>query len=151
MAFTFERAPGISKEVGNWSATVREVGGMDPQIVIGTDQAWEIHVEFEEGGVAEIPGNWVVDAYVESIGLGAEQKVGTHEVAFKGPLLPPRTFDFNIAVPAGTPALAAGEETTPYLLIVTLTANNGLPVGAGRQQYSMAGYEMGPVLQFYKA
>ena len=48
MTFLFERAPGISKEVGDWSVTVREVGGMDPQTVIRSTQSWEILVEFEE-------------------------------------------------------------------------------------------------------
>jgi hypothetical protein len=144
MAFLFERAPGISKEVGDWSATVREVGGMDPQTVMRDDQNWEILVEFEEGGAAGIPGNWVVDAYVESIGPGAEQSVGNGISAFANPGAPTRQHQITIPVAAGNPPVTAGQNTTPYLLIITLTANDnqGNP-------YPMAGFEMGPVLQFY--
>ena len=139
MAFLFERAPGIDKEVADFSATVTEVGGQEPQTVIRSNQAWNIEVSWEEQGAALIPGNWVVDAYVESIGPGDEVRVGGATSAFAA-----GAHTVNIAVAPGNPPVVVGQETTPFKLVITLTANNG----AGGQ-YSMAGFQEGPILQFF--
>ena len=141
MAFLFERAPGISKEVDDWSVTVREFGGMEPQTVIRDTQAWDINVRFQEQGAAFLVGNWVVDAYVESIGGGVEVHLGQ---AVSPIANAPIVHTLVIPVPPGVPGVLAGHETTPYKLVVTLTANTGTGF-----QWAMAGFEEGPILQFF--
>ena len=145
----FERFPGVELEVDHFEVGVYEamVPAVPatfnrPQTVIRTSQAWEVRVEWDEiGQVAGlIPGNWIVDAYVESIGAGGEFKVGQ----WIGPLFAGHHMA-NIVVGAGVPALAAGELQTPFRLVITLTAER-----PDNTRYPMAGYLEGPILQFYR-
>ena len=146
MTFTFESMPGADLVAEDFGMKVVDIGRNAPQNVIKNTQPWRIEVEWHEEGLMAgvLPGNWVVDAYVESIGQGGEFKVGTAAT--------PMAFAAHnvvINVPASNAAggvpLAPGEQTTPYKLVVTLTADNG---AGGR--YPMAGYAEGPILQFYQ-
>ena len=141
MSFLFESAPGIAKEVTDFSATVIELGGQEPQTVIRDNQGWNITVRWQEQGLAVIPGNWIVDAYVESIGPGEELHVGQATSAFAGLF-----SNHSVTIPVGPNdvPVAPGQQTTPYKLVITLTADDNS--GA---RYAMAGFQEGPILQFY--
>ena len=98
-----------------------------------------------------VAGNWIVDAYVESIGPGAEKHVGQVTDPF-GKLY--TKHEVNIPVPAsnqpGGVPLAPGQATTPYKLVITLTADQADDLTPGQgTRYALAGYMEGPILQFY--
>jgi hypothetical protein len=148
MSFYFERMPGVELEVQNFKATVREVvpAGMpvgEPQLVMRTDQAWELSVHWDVIGVAAniIFGTWRVECYLESIGPGGEFEIPELDVPMGA-----HPYDVTLPVPPGfvVPQMAAGEPSTPFRLTTTLTARD--PAG---NIWPMAGYEEGPVVQFY--
>jgi len=149
MSFIYESPPGLDLLADDFSAVVTEYGGRAPQTVIRDNQAWNINVRWQElgAGSGTVPGNWIVDAYVESIGPGAELRVGQATSPF-GTLY--TNHDVNIHVPTGTVPVAAGEKTTPYKLVITLTADWGdNPTPGQGTRYALAGYVEGPILQFF--
>jgi len=146
--FEFEGMPNLNAEITHFEARVRELGGSlgaEPQTIIRLGTAWQIETEWEVVGPAAkllgpngIPGNYLVDAYLESIGLAAEHNLGRVVVPMAGVGVHGGAAS-PIAVPAAAVATAG-----PYKLVITLTADNGF--GAILQ---MAGYMEGPILQFY--
>lgn len=143
----FERAPGIDLDVINFTAAVHEspvpgVGGT-PQLVLRTDQAWQLVVHWEVIGVARpnIHGTWRVEGYLESIGAGGEFEIPEGNAPMGN-----ATYDVVLPVPPGfvTPQMAPGEPSTPFKLTTTLTA-----VDHAGHVWPMAGYEDGPVIQFF--
>lgn len=55
-------------------ATLLEEDGVVPSNIIGTDHNWSIHIEWEltDAEPALLTGNWLVQAYLESMGPGTE-------------------------------------------------------------------------------
>ncbi len=55
-------------------ATLHEDGGVTPSNIIGTDQNWSIHVEWEltDAKSDMLTEDWLVQVYLESIGPGTE-------------------------------------------------------------------------------
>jgi hypothetical protein len=144
----FEQAPGLDLDVDHFEVGVYE--GMPgpgafnkPATIIRTTQAWSIVVDWDEIGLfcGILPGNWRVEAYLESMGPGTDFNIGEA-------LDPIACGHHQVTIPvvAGNPALAPGEFQTPFKLVVTLTAE--WPGGVAR--YPMAGYLEGPILQFYQ-
>ena len=58
-------------------ATVIEEGGVAPSNIIGSDQNWIIHIEWEftDAEPAFLTGDWLVQAYLESMGPGTEYAI----------------------------------------------------------------------------
>lgn len=58
-------------------ATFNEDAGVAPTNIIGTDQNWSIHIEWEftDAKPEILTGDWLVQAYLESIGPGAEYAI----------------------------------------------------------------------------
>jgi hypothetical protein len=142
----FEQMPGVAIEVTEFEAVVVEVPGFpsppappvaEPQTILHLNQAWEIHANWQQIGVAcMLVGTWHLDAYLESIGPGPEIALGQVVAPFAcGAIVAP-----PLVIPAGTPAQAGA-----YKLVLTLTALQG----DGVNPFQMAGYMEGPILQFY--
>jgi hypothetical protein len=144
LRMNFQQAPGADLDVTNFRATVREqtgVGVGSPQTVIRTNQAWGIDVAYDVVGLSAnwITGTWRIEGYLESIGAGGEFEIPQVNQAMR-----PGAYNFFMPVPAGFVAVVPGEPSTPFKLTVTLTAKD--PLG---NAYPMAGYEEGPIIQFF--
>lgn len=148
MSFYFERIPGVELEVTNFDASVREAAPPgaafgEPQLVLRTDQDWQLNVHWEVTGVAApiIHGTWRVEGYMESIGAGGEFELPELDVAM-GALV----YNEVLLVPAAVVAaqLAPGEPSTPFKLTTTLTA-----VDHAGDVWPMAGFQEGPIIQFF--
>jgi hypothetical protein len=140
-----ERAPGLEYEVDNLEVEVFDVGGNSPTTIIRTSQAWQIQADWEAVGVAVAfygAVNFTVDAYLESIGPGAEVRLGPVAGA-----IVPGTVNYNAVIPvvAGNPPIPAGQDSATFKLTTTITfrdlAGNPVP---------MAAFVEGPILQFYQ-
>jgi hypothetical protein len=109
---------------GTFSATVKDNNGA-PSTVLEAGATFTIDAEWEIDALAALllGGQWEVAAYVESIGPGAEQQVGSTEIV----LLDGRTTPYTatITVPAGTlPNDPAPPEPGVYKLVTVLTHRN---------------------------
>jgi hypothetical protein len=141
---TFERAPGLEYEMDNLEARVFDVGGNAPTTIIKTSQAWQIRLVWEAVGVAVAfySGTYTVDAFIESIGPGLEQRLGPVNV----PLNPGQVnYTATIPVPATTVTLPAGQDSIPVKLVTTVTVRDGF-----NNPVPMAAYIEGPILQFFR-
>lgn len=141
----FERAPGLEYEVDNLEVDVFDVGGNSPTTIIRTSQAWQIQVAWEAVGVAVAfygAVNFTVDAFLESIGPGAEVRLGPATGA-----IVPGTVNYNATIPVavGNPPIPVGQDSATFKLTTTITfrdlAGNPVP---------MAAFVEGPILQFYQ-
>jgi hypothetical protein len=149
--FEFEGIPGIGMEVTEFASRVREPGALfaaEPQTIIRVGSPWQVEADWEVVGPLGwlfgppwIPGNYRIEAYLESIGTAAEHNLGAVLVPMAG-LGPHGGPAFPIAVPGAGPGSVA--TPGPYKLVVTLTAEN-----AAGFRFPMAGYMEGPILQFY--
>jgi hypothetical protein len=140
---TFERAPGLEYEMDNLEAKVFDIGGASPTSIIKTSQAWQVKLEWEAVGVAVAfySGTYVVDAFIESIGPGIEDRLGPINVA----LVPGQvSYTATIFVLANKVTLPAGQDSIPVKIVTTVTVKDGFgnPV-------PMAAYVEGPILQFF--
>jgi hypothetical protein len=139
----FEKASGLDYEMDNLEAKVFDIGGASPTTIIKASAPWQINLQWEAVGAAVVfqSGTYVVDAFIESIGPGLEQRLGPVTVA----LLPgKKNYTATILVPAGI-VLPAGQDSIPVKLVTTVTVKDGFgnPV-------PMAAYVEGPILQFFK-
>jgi hypothetical protein len=127
---------------GSIKSKVADPTGINPPAnIIQTDDAWDVHVEWEIAGVAApfLGGDWHVSVYVESIGPGPEMQLGTTTTVPLATAAPAasRTYSTKVTVPAGT--LPKGT----YKLVALLNySNGGLP-------QEMAGFDTGTIIQLY--
>lgn len=119
---------------------VLDPAGLQPTIVIRTTDTWHVRINWRIDGIVAnaLAGTWRVAAFLESIGAGFEGQIGpTVNINLNVDPVAPREYSALITVPPGTPA-------GTYKLVVTV---NYLELG-GTPGF-MAGYEEGPVLQFF--
>jgi len=123
--------------------------GNAPVTVLTLGQSWGVRVSWKTEdippaiGLAQLlAGNWQVSAYLESMGKGFEDQVGTTQTVPYQPW-PAAGWTAIINVPGALPP------TTPdmpmaYRLTTTICFENG-----GGVPTSMAGYVDGPTVQFH--
>jgi len=131
--------------------TVKEVEGPITQMVIRKDQDWEIEVNWEVHGSllsnptsASFPftGNWLVRAYLESIGPGTEYTLPTDGLKIsvdKTTTADRRDYSATIEVAKGK------VEAGVYKLVVAVTHESSPGVPG-----PIAGFYEGGVLQIYE-
>ena len=112
--------------------------------VLDATNPWYINLWWHVQGpnVPITTGTWHVQAFLESIGPGAEVAAPTPAVAV---LCTPGTNQYTAAltIPANTVSVTAGT-TTPFKVVVTLTFLDGTG-NPGK----IAGFVEVPVMQFY--
>jgi hypothetical protein len=124
---------------------------LTPNHVLERDLPWSIKIDwFIKGVIAPaIGGDWLVTAYLESMGGGFEGQVGP-AISVPVSFAPPthlRKYTATISVPAGVPTQPVPPQSRAYMLTVTVTHSN---TGGGvTLQDKMAGFSEGPLLQFY--
>ena len=122
-------------------------GAYAPATIIQRDHAWEIQVDWKINGSAAhtMAGNWLVSAFLESIGRGYEGQAGSTVVVPVSDATPAFTRSYSATInvpPANTvPNFRAGA----YELTVLVNYENGGVPG------EIAGVEELPIMQFYDA
>jgi hypothetical protein len=140
----FEFFPVNSELRGEISAEILEVGGVDPNTIISTNQEWVVKVDwFIEGPlVRHMCGSWCLSVQLESVGLGNDYNLpegGRIEI----PMNPcDGEYSYEIRVPAGT--IDPEDCGTLYLLAVTLTSKDPCD-----RPGHIAAYAKGPNVMFY--
>lgn len=135
--------------------TVREVGGPITEMVIRTDQDWQIDVNWEVHGslfssptAASFPftGEWIARAYLESIGPGTEYELPVNGKGVRKNVDTPdsttgnqREYSANIVVSKGD--VDAGV----YKMVVAITHESSPGVPG-----PIAGFFESGMLQIYK-
>jgi hypothetical protein len=138
MPFQPELAPALS---GTANATVMSQG-LNPTTILSVNTPWSIQLNWSMTGLlaSSIGGDWRLQAFVESMGVGFEGLVAgplSIPVTFAPIVNNTRTYVQNLPVPAN-PAIGVGA----YKLVVTIThVNAGVPT-------QIAAYMEGPILQF---
>jgi hypothetical protein len=140
---------------GLFDATItsfqHELGGVAPNTIIRTDQAWHIHLSWQTTGIATsmIGGSWHVHAYLESVGPGNDVNLvdpGDHVIPLTPGVSP---VNYNIVLDVGPnvvglPPGTGMNDTGLYKLVVALTY-----IDLANAPGPMAAFEEGPMLQFY--
>ena len=120
---------------------VLDPAGLQPTTIMRTTDTWHVQIAWRIDGIIAnaLAGTWQVRALLESIGPGFEGQVGpTVPINLNVDPTAPRDYNVLITVPAGTPPAGT------YKLVVVinyfeLTGQPGF----------MAGYQEGPILQFF--
>ncbi|MCI0350155.1 MAG: hypothetical protein L0Z53_12085 [Acidobacteriales bacterium] len=119
---------------------VLDPAGLQPTTIIRTTDTWHVSISWVIAGIVAdaLAGAWQVSAFLESMGTGFEGQVGvTLNINLAVDPSTPRNYNALITVPPGTPAGA-------YKLVTTVTY-----LTPANQPGFMAGYEEGPILQFF--
>jgi hypothetical protein len=128
---------------GSMHITALHESGTLPENIIKVSDAFHIHVDLNlNGNISVLGGDKIVlEAMMESMGIGFEGTVGTATLTFPNPLTSP--FNTNIIINCGTPA-ADGITPGVYKLMVLATVQTagGTPVG-------IVGFDEGPFVQVY--
>jgi hypothetical protein len=118
---------------------------IDPSKPFTIEVEWKLSGFFVPLWLAALGGNWVVEAYAESIGPGQEKRIAVANVPV-GPTVQPKTYAVTLNVPAGTleehsegPAGPSGV----YRLTVSAFLNSSLGVPG----YDIAGFTEGPIIK----
>lgn len=107
---------------GTFDAVVRDENG-DPAVILHVGRPFSIEAEWTIEALAAVllGGEWEVSAYVESIGPGPEQLVGTTTVALTGAT----SYNAVVTVPGGTlPNDPGPPNSGVYKLVTVLTHRN---------------------------
>ncbi|MEZ4868367.1 MAG: hypothetical protein R3C14_43970 [Caldilineaceae bacterium] len=127
---------------GTIDTQVEDPAGINPPAnIIQTDDPWDVKVDWSISGVAApfLGGDWKVTVYVESIGPGPEQQVGTTANVPLASVSPAFTRNYTTTVSVGAGTLPAGS----YKLVTLLNySNGGLP-------QEMAAFDDGTIIQLY--
>ncbi len=129
---------------------------LSPTTIIRTDQPWRVHIEWRTRGLAAAVqgGQFKVNAYLESIGPGQDLRLPL-ATAISKPLLSgvlsavpapdfwQRDYAADVSVAPGV-VPTDPEASRPYKLVVAITYD--MPSGTPGP---MAGFQEGPILQFY--
>lgn len=124
---------------GTFTAVLQDNDG-NPSDVLDAGQDFRIEAEWEIDAQSArlLGGQWEVTGYVESIGPGGEQSLGTIVVPLNGG----RNYKGVITVPAGTLPDDPGQPTSGvYKLVTVLTHRNF------KQITNVAGISEGPVVR----
>jgi hypothetical protein len=121
------------------AVAVLDPSGLQPTTIIRTTDTWHVSISWRIAGIVAdaLAGTWQVRAFLESMGAGFEGQVGSQTINLNTDPTTPRDYSALLTVPPGTPA-------GTYKLVVTvnyLTPSN--------QPGFMAGYQEGPILQFF--
>jgi len=151
--------------------TITEDVGTNPTSIIRTNSPWHIKVDWKlEGSLIPTPffppnENWVVRAFLESMGPGTEYEIPAHfgkpaptlgfDLGTADPANPNKmnyslTIDLDpapLAVPGGPPPTPEPVDAGIYKLVVAVTS---VEKGTGNPG-SFAGFLEGMTLQFYDA
>jgi len=122
------------------ASAVLDPAGLQPTTIIRTTDTWHVSISWVIAGIVAdaLAGTWQVRAFLESMGPGFEGQVGaTLNINLAVDPSTPRNYTALITVPPGTPA-------GPYKLVTTVTY-----LTPANQPGFMAGYEEGPILQFF--
>ena len=141
--------------VGNVNISVLDpnVAAFPPSTIIQRDHNWAVKVDWQISGSAVKTmnsGQWLVKVFIDSIGPGFEGQVGaTVAVPVLGPppANPPGSASraYTATINAPPPNTVPGQIAGTYKL--TTVVNH---VDAGVQM-EIAGFQEGPVIQFYDA
>lgn len=120
------------------------VGALAPTTILGENKPFKIDVNWTinpAGGLVPfLNGTWSAKVYVESIGVGFEGQVGAANVTLSPGVV---AYAVTINVPGGLP-VTAGQQSTPYKMIVTLTA-----VDPGNFPLPIAGFVDEDIIQVF--
>lgn len=117
--------------------------GPNPNTVVRRAEAWSVRIDWNiSGGIAPaIGGDWRVNLLLESMGGGFEGQVATTIVPVSA--APPafvRNYTTTLNIPGGT----VPTQGVYKLVVAILHQNGGVPT-------RMAGFEEGPLVQFFDA
>lgn len=123
---------------GHVQTQVTDPHGTPAATIISMTDDWHLQVNWQVHGlfVPSICGTWQVRAYLESIGPGPELLVASRDISMNGQNDYSHVFLIGPNVP---------NRPGPYKLVTVLTSLNAL----GRPA-PFAGYDEGPILQFYE-
>jgi hypothetical protein len=126
---------------GNINAfAVLDPAGLQPTTIIRTTDTWFVSISWQIAGIVAdaLAGTWQVRAFLESMGAGFEGQVGpVQNINLNVDPTTPRNYSTLLTVPPGTPA-------GTYKLVVTINY-----LTPANQPGFMAGYQEGPILQFF--
>lgn len=130
---------------GHIQLKVTDPTGQLPSTIISLQDPWKLEVSWQLHGmlVGNMGGTWHVRAYVESIGPGPEILIAKWD----GPITGQNQYNipFIIQPAALQPPPPDRIEEGAYKLVVVVTSTN---LQGGPSPF--AGYEEGPVIQFFK-
>jgi hypothetical protein len=136
---------------GDISATVTEIGGVNPTTIIQFNDPWQVTVNWHMLGDnwELLGGTWHVHVNLESIGPGPELSLFDPSVDCFNQSFPSLTGHYTCVfdVPANSvnpPAGLAPHQSLPMKMVVVITAEDLLGNPA-----PIAAYYEGPILQFY--
>jgi|WetSurSiteA1Bulk_404760.scaffolds.fasta_scaffold08460_2 hypothetical protein len=118
---------------------------IDPAKDFDIEVEWNLKGFFVPLWLAALGGNWVIEAYAESVGPGQEKMIASKVVPVGTPVQP-KTYSEKLRVSAGqlqehTPGPAGPSGV--YKLTVTAFLNSTL----GTPGYDIAGFVEGPVIR----
>ncbi len=119
---------------------VLDPSGLQPTTIIRTTDTWHVSIGWQISGIVAdaIAGTWQVRAFLESMGAGFEGQVGpTININLAVDPTTPRDYNALVTVPPGVPA-------GTYKLVVTVNY-----LTPANQPGFMAGYQEGPIIQFF--
>jgi hypothetical protein len=119
---------------------VLDPSGLEPTTIIRTTDTWFVSISWRIAGIVAdaLAGTWQVRAFLESMGAGFEGQVGpVQTINLNADPTTPRDYTALLTVPPGTPA-------GTYTLVVTINY-----LTPANQPGFMAGYQEGPILQFF--
>jgi hypothetical protein len=118
---------------------VLDPSGLQPTTIIRTNDTWHVFISWRIAGIVAdaLAGTWQVHAFLESMGPGLEAQVGSQTINLNADPTTPRDYNALLTVPPGTPA-------GTYKLVVTINY-----LTPANQPGFMAGYQEGPILQFF--
>jgi hypothetical protein len=133
--------------------TVTEIGGVNPNNIIRTDQDWQVKLDWSlQGSLLNTPffnfvGNWVVRVYLESMGPSKEYEI---PVGGSGAHVSVATFtpggldkrDYTTTIHVAPKAVEPG--IYKMVVAVTYESSPGVPG-------PIAGFHEGGMLQLYEA
>jgi len=127
------------------NCVVTDPAGLTPQNIIRTSDQWRVNVKWEIDGmlVAMLSGNWRLNLYMESLGPQPEFVLYSTDIPFASGVVAPFKLTYDITRNFG-PNNPAQEGV--YRLVAVLTSVT--PIGTPGP---FAGYDAGPLLQFYVA
>jgi len=117
--------------------------GLQPTIIIRTTDIWHVSISWQIAGIVAdaLAGTWRVSAFLESMGAGFEGQVGFQTINLDIDPTTPRDYTALLTVNPAVQPVPAGT----YKLVVTVNY-----LTPANQPGFMAGYQEGPILQFFE-
>lgn len=153
MAYPFEGVfePELTAGLGVWyggkiGMAVYDANGVTPKTIIAREDEFKVEVglEFTGPGVGTMTGKWVLDLFLERLGVGPDIKlpVPSPEPVFK-PIVPGTpAYKWERSFTAKNVPFEAGAYRL-YAVVTAVMADEVTPI-------PMAAYCEGPILQFHE-